>query len=98
MSSRAVTLPPVEGSHCPGDHAGSAPDGEGATVANEAQVYRARVDPANAARLLEIRPAAVAPAQTACPALMRAELVHRRPDAIADLFADAAAQPGAGVG
>jgi hypothetical protein len=45
-------------------------------MANEVQVYRAIVDPANVARLLEIRPAAIAQAQAACPALLRAELVR----------------------
>jgi hypothetical protein len=45
-------------------------------VANEVQVYRATVNPANVARLLEIRPAALAQAQAACPALLRAELVR----------------------
>jgi hypothetical protein len=45
-------------------------------VANEVQVFRAIVDPANVARLLEIRPAAIAQAQAACPALVRAELVR----------------------
>lgn len=45
-------------------------------MANEVQVFRASVDPANAARLVEIRPAAIAQAQAACPALLRAELVR----------------------
>lgn len=45
-------------------------------MANEVQVYRATVDPANVARLLQVRPAAIAQAQAACPALLRAELVR----------------------
>lgn len=42
----------------------------------EVQVYRATVDPANVPRLLEIRPAALAQAQAACPVLVRADLVR----------------------
>lgn len=42
----------------------------------EVQVFRATVDPANVARLLEVRPAAIAQARAACPALLRAELVR----------------------
>ena len=45
-------------------------------MANVVQVFRATVDPADEARLLEIRPAAIAQAQAACPALLRAELVR----------------------
>lgn len=45
-------------------------------MANEVQVYRATVDPANVPRLLEIRPAALAQAQAACPVLLRADLVR----------------------
>lgn len=42
----------------------------------EVQVYRASVDPANVARLLAIRPAALAQARAACPVLVRADLVR----------------------
>ena len=38
-------------------------------MAYEVQVYRATVDPVNVARLLEIRPQAIAQAQAACPQL-----------------------------
>ncbi|MFC8847431.1 MULTISPECIES: hypothetical protein [unclassified Micromonospora] len=45
-------------------------------MTNEIQVFRATIDPANVSRLLEIRPAALAQAQAACPVLVRAELVR----------------------
>ncbi len=45
-------------------------------MAYEVQVYRAKVDPANVARLLEVRPQAIAQAQAACPMLVRAELIR----------------------
>ena len=69
----------------------------GATV----QVYRATVDPANVPRLLEIRPQAIAEAQAACSALLRAELIRldektwldvltwSRPDGVDELMAQA---------
>ncbi len=40
------------------------------------QVFRAKIDPANVQRLRQIRPRAIAEAQRACPALVRAELVR----------------------
>jgi hypothetical protein len=40
------------------------------------QVFRAKVDPENATRLLQVRPEAIAQAQAVCPALLRAELVR----------------------
>jgi hypothetical protein len=45
-------------------------------MAYEVQVYRATVDPANVTKLLEIRSAAIAQAQAACPLLVRADLVR----------------------
>jgi hypothetical protein len=45
-------------------------------MAYEVQVYRATVDPANVAQLLEIRPHAIAQARAACPLLVRADLVR----------------------
>ncbi|MEV0394473.1 hypothetical protein [Polymorphospora rubra] len=39
------------------------------------QVFRAKVAPSDVARLLEIRPAAIAQAQAKCPVPLRAELV-----------------------
>jgi hypothetical protein len=40
------------------------------------QVFRATIDPANVDRLLQLRPAAMAQAMAACPALLHAELVR----------------------
>ena len=45
-------------------------------MSNVVQVFRAKVDPANVTRLLEIRPKAIAQAQEACPVLLRADLVR----------------------
>lgn len=43
---------------------------------NVVQVFRAKVDPANVTRLLQVRPEAISQAQAACPVLLRAELVR----------------------
>ena len=48
----------------------------GTVVTHFVQVFRAKVDPANVDRLLEIRPRAIAQAREACPVLVRAELVR----------------------
>ncbi|WP_020393060.1 hypothetical protein [Kribbella catacumbae] len=45
-------------------------------MSNVVQVFRAKIDPANVAQLLQLRPAAIAQAQAACQALLRAELVQ----------------------
>jgi hypothetical protein len=45
-------------------------------MAEYLQVWKARVDEANAKRLLELRPAAIAEAQRLCPELLAAELVR----------------------
>jgi len=55
-------------------------------VTNVVQVYRASIDPANVARLLEVRPAAIVQAQAACPALLRAELVRLDGDTWLDVL------------
>jgi hypothetical protein len=60
------------------------------------QVFRAKVDPANVSRLLEIRPEAIEQARAACPVLLRAELVRLDEDTWLDILtwseADGAAQ------
>ena len=73
----------------------------GATV----QVFRAKVDPANVTRLLEIRPRTIVQAQEACAALLRAELIRldeetwldvltwSRPDGVDELMAKAEQRP-----
>lgn len=74
-------------------------------MATSVQVYRAKVDPANVARLLEVRPLAIAQAQAACSALLRAELIRldestwldvltwSRPDGVDELMSKAADLP-----
>ena len=50
------------------------------------EVYRVRIDPANVARLMEIRGAAVAEFQEQVPELLRAELVRLEDDVWLDIL------------
>ncbi|GAB3953681.1 hypothetical protein GCM10029976_094340 [Kribbella albertanoniae] len=53
---------------------------------NVVQVFRAKIDPENVAHLLQVRPAAIAQAQAACQALVRAELVRLDDDVWLDIL------------
>jgi hypothetical protein len=55
-------------------------------MAEHLQVFRVRVPEESVARLLEIRPAAIAEAQRLCPALLRADLVRLDDDSWLDVL------------
>jgi hypothetical protein len=55
-------------------------------VASIVEIYRARIDPANVERLLEIRAKAIAEFQEQVPELVRAELVRLDDDVWLDVL------------
>jgi hypothetical protein len=50
------------------------------------QIFRAKIDPANVAKLLTVRPEAIAQAQAICPVLLRAELIRLDEDTWLDIL------------